>query len=501
MELKKLVGLSSALAVSAMSLAAQEANPAALSKQLEELLRIQKHQAEQIESLKKQIETLKGQPFISDAKVAKPELKLEELERRVSELTNERVAKPWRPGDPIGLVRAGQSYLNMSLDGLFTAGGSTARDLGALQPGGHDPNQRGFSIQNVEAVFEGMVDPYFRGQANIVYQLNAAGESVFELEEAYLESLSLPGNLQLKVGQFFTEFGRLNPSHPHTWSFVDQPLVNGRMFGADGLRNPGARLSWLLPTPFYSELSFTMQNGQGETAQSFRSDHGNAVFLGRTHTARNASALRDFIFTPRWQTSWELTDAQTLLVGASAAFGANGSDANTETQIYGTDLLWKWKPANHTKGFPFVTWQTEAMLRKYQAGAFNNATDDANANLTIDGTERNVFGDASIRFVPRETLTDYGFYSQVSYGFRPGWVAGARWDFVTSDRAQYENLFGIDAARDTRWRLSPNLTWFPSEFSKIRLQYNYDQRQHIGVDHSLWLQFEFLLGSHSAHKF
>ena len=72
---------------------------------------------------------------------------------------------------------------------------------------------------------------------------------------------------------------------------------------------------------------------------------------------------------------------------------------------------------------------------------------------------------------------------------------------VTSDREQYENLFGVDPQRDTRWRLSPNLTWYPSEFSKIRLQYNYDDRKNIGVDHSIWLQFEFLLGSHGSHKF
>ena len=185
----------------------------------------------------------------------------------------------------------------------------------------------------------------------------------------------------------------------------------------------------------------------------------------------------------------------------SGAFGANGTGSDTETQIYGADLTWKWKPANHTKGFPFVTWQTEAMLRKYQAGAFNNLADDADASGTIDAGETDVFGDASLRTVPRETLTDYGFYTQLTYGFRPGWVAGARWDYVTSDRAQYENLFGIDAGRDTRWRLSPNLTWFPSEFSKIRLQYNHDQRRHIGVDHSIWLQFEFVLGAHAAHKF
>ncbi|MDB6122515.1 MAG: hypothetical protein JWQ71_1508, partial [Pedosphaera sp.] len=50
-------------------------------------------------------------------------------------------------------------------------------------------------------------------------------------------------------------------------------------------------------------------------------------------------------------------------------------------------------------------------------------------------------------------------------------------------------------------RISPNLTWYPSEFSKIRLQYNFDHRNGIGDDHSVWMQFEFLLGTHAAHKF
>jgi len=45
------------------------------------------------------------------------------------------------------------------------------------------------------------------------------------------------------------------------------------------------------------------------------------------------------------------------------------------------------------------------------------------------------------------------------------------------------------------------LTWYPTEFSKFRLQYNYDDRRDFGTDHSVWLQFEFLLGAHAAHKF
>jgi hypothetical protein len=80
-------------------------------------------------------------------------------------------------------------------------------------------------------------------------------------------------------------------------------------------------------------------------------------------------------------------------------------------------------------------------------------------------------------------------------------VAAVRGDYVTRRQALYERLFGNDAERAPRWRISPSLTWYPSEYSKIRLQYNYDDRQGLGRDHSIWLQLEFLLGAHAAHKF
>ena len=57
------------------------------------------------------------------------------------------------------------------------------------------------------------------------------------------------------------------------------------------------------------------------------------------------------------------------------------------------------------------------------------------------------------------------------------------------------------ADSEERWRIAPALTFFPTEFSKVRLQYNFDERRDAGTDHSIWLQFEFLLGAHAAHKF
>jgi hypothetical protein len=192
------------------------------------------------------------------------------------------------------------------------------------------------------------------------------------------------------------------------------------------------------------------------------------------------------LFVPRYAVSFDLSDSQTLLAGTSAAFGPNGSGSSADTQIYGLDLFYKWKSPNQNGGFPFVTWQTEGIVRRYGAAGSNSA--DLN-------------GDGLLDPVPGETLLDYGFYTQVVYGFRKGWTTGLRGDFVTSELGEYERLYGHDIDRATRWRISPDVTYYPTEFSKLRVQYNFDRRTGIGDDHSLWLQFEFLLGSHAAHKF
>jgi hypothetical protein len=496
---------------------------------------VQAQQTNEIEALKRQLQQA-TQNF--DKTLEEHKRIIDDLNRRLQQVQAEQAkatssvatavtpapppgSAPWRPTDPIRLFGDRRAYMNISFDGLFAAGSSTASDIEELQPGGHDPKQRGFTVQNLETTFEGMVDPYFRGQANIVFQVDTEGESLLEAEEAYLETMSLPGNLQVKAGQYFTEFGRLNPTHPHAWAFVDQPLVNGRFLGPDGLRNPGARLSWLIPTPFYSELSLSAQNSHGETATSFRSAGGHAhgaeeegeeVPFAFRHADNDRGLVHvdDLLFTPRYAMSFDLTESQTILLGASAAFGPNsrgGEGAgDTDTQIYGVDLTWKWKSTSHTAGFPFVAWQTEAMLRRYDVGAFD-WDEDGDGMTSAGEVQDDLTGDPAV--LPGETLTDYGFYTQLLYGFKRGWVAGLRFDYVTGDRADYERrslsfdgeVLGRDPERAQRWRISPNLTWYPTEFSKLRLQYNYDDRRGIGRDHSVWLQFEFLLGSHGAHKF
>jgi len=398
------------------------------------------------------------------------EQRLEGLESK-SDNSIMAVASPAIPTAPT--TTASNSGIQIGLFGLFAAGGSSVDNyaLESLQGGAHDPRQNGFTVQNVELSIGGTVDPYFDAQVNIIFQIDADGETVVELEEAFFITRSLPWGLQVKGGQYFTEFGRQNPQHPHTWDFADQPIVLSRFFGGDGLRSQGVRAAWLMPLGWYSELHFGMQNPRGETVTSFLNAPGEEIG-GHTLIDRDARNVDDLLYTARWLNGFDLSDTLSMNLGVSGLWGPNASGTTTDTNIVGADLYLKWQPAYTQRGFPFVSWHTEILKRRYEAG-------DP--------------GDPS-----RETLKDWGLFTQVLWGFKPGWVAGLRWEYVTADGDT-----AADPLRDTRKRLSPNLTWYPTEYSKLRLQYNRDWAQHLPgkTADSLWLQAEFSLGRHMAHIF
>jgi hypothetical protein len=448
--------------------------------------RVQREQRQQIDALTKKLDDLtKQQSAEAEKKKLEQELAAQ-LATNQPPATAQTPAVPavpftsgWSPEQPLTIARAGSAYLNLSFDALMDVGWSTASDPSQfLELGDHDPINRGFSLRNAEIVMDGAVDPYFKGFANIVFKLDQNNETQVELEETYLQSSSLPGNLQLKAGQFFAAFGRQNAQHPHTWAFVDDPLILSRTFGPEGLRNIGAQLSWLAPLPFYTEATIGVFNGQGNTAFSFRNPGEMMMGADRVHGRatldRNISGLGDLLYVPRISSSFDLTPQQTLVVGASGAFGPNDTGEETRTQIYGMDIYWKWKPANSQAGFPFVSWQTEALYQRFEAGA----------DPTVP--------------LPAETLKDWGFYSQVLWGFKQRWVAGLRGEYVNGNDGAYDPS---DVFRGERTRISPDITFYPTEFSKIRLQYSYDHGELFGNEHSVWMQVEFLLGSHGAHKF
>jgi hypothetical protein len=366
----------------------------------------------------------------------------------------------WAQPPPVRLFNQSGLMLDLSLDVLAAA--AYFSDETNLNFGGHDPQQQGFTLQNAELTLGATVDPYLRADANIILLIED-GETVVELEEAYFTTLALPYRLQLLGGQFMTRVGRINAQHPHAWDFADQPVINNRFFGPDGLRNPGVQLSWLAPLPVYLVLIASAQNANGETATSFLSEAGETVD-GYTLIARDVRHASDLLYMGRVRTAVNPMESVEVVLGGSTLFGPNASDTDTSTTIHGVDLYAKWRPLNAERGFPFVALQVEGMWRHYQT--------------------------------PGNPLHDRGLYAQLLWGFIPRWVAGARVDYADGGD-------GTDPLRDRRLRLSPNVTFYPSEFSKWRLQYNADLAQHLGGQtlHAVFLQVEFLIGSHGAHTF
>ena len=447
--------------------------------------------------------------------------------------------------------------IDVSLDVLLFAGFSTENDdsISTLQGGGHDPKTRGYTLGQAELSLAGVVDPYFTAAAHILSVISPnSGEATFELEEAFLATTGLPLGLQLEVGYFLTEFGIINPQHPHVWDWLDMPITNTRMFGGDGMRQAGFRASWLLNTPWFSQLHVGMQHATGVTMASFlggeiahthgggghdghdhggegedaghghahaeaeeaeedehaghahaeeEDEHGHEEDMhdahaveggpgigGRPIIAQDIRKLKDFVYLMRWENAFDLSDDLTAVFGASSLLGPNSSGPAGSTWIYGFDMKWRWQPANSFRGYPFLLWQTEYMRRQYEAAA-----------STMEVTEADGHVDAIV--FPADTLEDWGMYTQLLYGPQINWTVGLRFEYANGRGVGYgHGGRDGDPFRNERHRVSPLIQWRTSEFVRIRLQYNYDHATHLeDYAHSVWMGFEWLYGAHPAHNF
>ncbi len=321
-----------------------------------------------------------------------------------------------------------------------------------LQTGGHDPSKNGFNLQQVEMAIGKSVDPYFRFDANIVF-----GAFGVEVEEAYATTLALPRSLQVRAGQFLTRFGRINPTHLHAWDFVDQPFAIGRVFGAEGNRGAGVELSWLTPLPWYAELVVSATDPVGEgTARSFFGP--TELPLETPLDVQTTVALKQFA---------ELSPDWSLLGGLSLATGPNATGHDNRTDVWGADLFVKFRPITEAST-TVVSLQAEVLHRRRQ--------------------------------VPHDLLVDTSGYAQVFWRFAARWGTAARWDFGTAaddGGADYLDPEWTEA----RHRASASVTFYPTEFSRLRAQGSYDMP---GWRDGIWAAFlalEVSVGAHAAHKF
>ncbi|MFY1825133.1 zinc-regulated TonB-dependent outer membrane receptor [Myxococcus fulvus] len=360
-------------------------------------------------------------------------------------------------GFPLSIPGAtsGTNFLDMSFILDVAAAAFTSKE--PLQGGAHDPTRNGFNLQQLELSIGSVVDPYFRFDANIVYS-----QFGVEIEEAYGTTLALPASLQVRAGQFLTRFGRLNATHPHAWDFVDQPFAMSRVFGGEGNRGLGVELSWLTPLPWFVEVTGSLTDATGEaTARSFLASSGDRVLSPLDLQA--TGVVKQF---------FPLSDDLSLMWGLSTATGPNPTGYRNRTDIFGTDLYLRYRPITEASN-TLVSLQVEALYRRRQ--------------------------------VPGDVLTDFNSYAQLAWRFSQRWATAARYELGTAAKGE-DGQVAVDPL-DPEWtksrdRVSVNLTFWPTEFSRLRFQAARDNaRWRDEADYSAFLALELVTGAHGAHAF
>jgi hypothetical protein len=328
------------------------------------------------------------------------------------------------------------------------------------------PAPEGLSLAETEISMSANVDDKFTAMltAPIVVE---DGEVKFELEEAWIETVGLPASLAVRMGRFFSAIGYQNSRHFHAWDFADQPLVYQAFLGNQYL-DDGLQMRWLAPTDFYLEFS-------GELLRGDRYPAGGAANSGFGAQSLSAKTGGDIGFSNSWLLgfSW---------LGADAAGRPSGSEDDPLLFTGSTDMLvanfvWKWAPYGNSRQRNFIV-QAEYMRRK------------EDGEYSVSGAAPGPWD-----------VDQSGWYAQAVYQPFPRWRFGARFDQLSGDtpHPRWLDTPLYPLGSDPR-RYSLMADWSNSEFSRLRLQYNYDSAGE-NSDNQFGLQYIFSIGAHGAHSF
>ncbi|MFI5188214.1 MAG: hypothetical protein ACHQF0_15900 [Chitinophagales bacterium] len=296
-------------------------------------------------------------------------------------------------------------------------------------------------LNETEVSLQATVDPYARADFFLSFGRDpVTGKYGVEVEEGYLTTLSLPAQLQLKVGKFREAVGRINPTHPHALPFIDLPNAYVNYFGEEGLNDEGVSLSWLVPNKkFYQELVFQATSAHSESPTFFRGDNNRFIYLGH---------LKNF-FT--------LSDNATLELGLTGITGPN--DSSRTTSIAAADLTYKWKPVQMNT-YRSVTWQSEFYY--------------GHANL-----------------LDNFSINSFGLYSFLQYQLSKRWFLTGRYDYAQKpyNKNIVEQAYSLTAG------------WYATEFSKMEVEGKTTDENIEKRFYQIWLRWIFVIGAHGAHQY
>jgi hypothetical protein len=353
----------------------------------------------------------------------------------------------------IGVVLQGKaSYFSKNPDTYRVRGFALGDEAG--------PGTRGLSLDETELNLQANVDPYLFGNLT----LSISPENHLSIEEAFIQTTSLPGGFTLRAGRFFSGIGYLNEQHSHTWDFADQALPY-RVFLNNQYDDDGVQLRWLAPTVQFVELGAEIFRGAAfPAAGPAHVGFGSFSLFG--HTGGDISESSSY----RTGLSWLHTRASDR---ATAVPGSPDDIFNGKSDTLIVDAIYKWAP----NGNPVDT------------------------NLKLQGEFVAHRDEGQFNSLLYKSGWQTGFYAQAAYQFMPRWRLGLRYDQVNSNR-QTALLAAstVDSLGATPRRASAMLEYNTSEFGRFRLQYNRDWSRGVPDNQGI-LQYLISFGAHGAHLF
>jgi len=325
--------------------------------------------------------------------------------------------------------------------------GAVADVVAKLDSSKVDPeNVNRVSIRELELVLGSNVDPYSRLDATIAFN----DKNEIDLEEAYLTRFGLPFGTTARIGEFLPKIGKMVPVHRDSIDTVDEPLVIQRYFGDEGMHKAGVDLTKVLDLPLPSVHQVTvgvLEGGNGDGGTAFGPARRRPTLYGH---------LKNYI---------DITDVTNFELGASEAVGSNANDASFKTNVLGLDAT-----LHHIIG------QDKEIKLQGEAFVLNRreSIDE------LDGAT-NPSGDF------------WGGYGLFDVRLSSQWGTGFRFDYV-----EPVNRLLADPNK-AEIGYTGYLTFYQSEFARLRAQFSHIYLTSGGIDDRVFLQGTFAIGEHK-HK-
>ena len=414
-----------------------------------------------------------------EQRIQQLEQRLAKTEAQTTEVAavQKEIIEPAPISNPPANANSFNPSISVVLNGTFSDyqndGEDYALDGFALQ-GEAGLNQEGFSLGESEVTMSANIDQTLYGQATIAVHEHE-GETEVEIEEAFIESLSLGHGVTARAGRFFAPIGYLNQRHAHAWNFADAPLIYRGLFG-NQLSTDGLKLSYVLPTDQLIELGGTVGAGNSYPGSGEHSGIGDWLIYAKTGG--------DIGIESSWEASvshWESSPEDRAYSGGHSHDGGEASspEFNGDTDISNISLIYKWAPNGNFRQ------QNFSLIGEYFYLNDDGAITHEDEYASYKGNQ-------------------YGGYVEGIYQFSPQWRSGLRYDWLGSDhKASDDELLAdasLDGSKNNPQRSSAMVEYLPSEFSRIRAQVNYDQSSEDD-DLQLLLQYTVSLGAHGAHSY